>query len=168
MARRPNPRPDPNPHQEWHGAPTLDLALNPQQEWHGAPTLDLTPNPHQEWHGAAKSGQLACLARLLVAEPWLLQALNPTPTPTPTPTHPDPPADPVGEGRRAAAGQHRAALGRGARAGSRRGMATAAAGRAGGRAQPRRRIPAALGRGARARLGARPAVAGGIDRLIDR
>ena len=40
------------------------------------------PNPKQEWHGAAKTGQLACLERLLAAEPWLLQARYLVITPT--------------------------------------------------------------------------------------
>ena len=44
----------------------------------------------QEWHGAAKTGQLACLARLLAAEPWLLhnrseKAAEQQPEPEPEP-----------------------------------------------------------------------------------
>ena len=129
------------------------------------------PNPKQEWHGAAKTGQLACLERLLAAEPWLLQARylvitptslaarggavaapgtlpsyhpyqpwllqalypnpypnpgpnpypepNPNPNPNPGPNpNPTRPAEPLGERCGATARQHRAALGRGARAGT--------------------------------------------------
>ena len=46
------------------------------------PNPNPTPNPKQEWHGAAKTGQLACLERLLAAEPWLLQARYLVITPT--------------------------------------------------------------------------------------